>query len=194
VVFTGGSDVTPSYYREANKLSHCNLKRDELESAIFYQCKENAIPMMGICRGSQFLHVMMGGKLWQDVDNHCCQHSILDMDTGEKINDTTSTHHQMVRMKWDRYSGPSAAGFTLMATPDIHRSSYYTSAEGTITGVPVMEVEGYRYQRGNASIIGVQGHPEWGGNQFAKWAAKKLLDFHKLTPMMEPMLDRIDVV
>jgi gamma-glutamyl-gamma-aminobutyrate hydrolase PuuD len=51
-VFTGGADVTPSYYGDTQHPYTGNDEaRDEYEAHMFYVCKERNIPMVGICRG-----------------------------------------------------------------------------------------------------------------------------------------------
>jgi gamma-glutamyl-gamma-aminobutyrate hydrolase PuuD len=99
VCFTGGEDVDPSYYKEkALSGTHYNTKRDEYEAGVFGEALALKRPMIGICRGAQFLNVMNGGSLWQDVNHHAGrQHSVLDMQTGETFEGMTSTHHQQMR-------------------------------------------------------------------------------------------------
>ncbi len=63
---------------------------------------------IGVCRGAQFANVMNGGSLWQDVDGHTKDHSLVDNITGEVIK-VSSTHHQMMI--------PSPAG-EIVATAD----------------------------------------------------------------------------
>lgn len=95
VVFTGGEDVTPSLYGCRKHITtHSNLKRDQVEQAIFNKIDPKKQVCLGICRGSQFLCVMNGGKLIQNVCNHATgfTHGITD---GSKIYQITSTHHQM---------------------------------------------------------------------------------------------------
>ena len=95
VVFTGGEDVTPSLYGcRKHRTTYCNLKRDQAEQAIFNKIDPKKQVCLGICRGSQFLCVMNGGKLVQNVSNHAIgfTHGITD---GLKIYQITSTHHQM---------------------------------------------------------------------------------------------------
>lgn len=95
VVFTGGEDVTPSFYGcEKHHTTYSNIKRDQLEKEIFDKIDPNKQVCLGICRGSQFLCVMNGGKLVQNVSNHAIgyTHAITD---GNKIYQITSTHHQM---------------------------------------------------------------------------------------------------
>ena len=181
LVFTGGADVTPGLYGEENVNAMTDYRRDREELELFQFAQAAGIPMLGICRGSQFLHVCMGGSLWQDVTDHCCQHSLRDLETDDIIDDTTSTHHQMVRMKWDNYDGPDAAGFTLVAVPDENRSKHYQCGDGFYerNHAVLNEVEVYRYDRDGTSIMGVQGHPEWSTPEFASWAAGKVLRWHR---------------
>lgn len=172
VIFTGGSDVTPSLYGEQNVASNCDWLRDVREQEIFHYCRDHHIPMFGICRGSQFLHVMMGGKLWQDVDNHCDIHNVVDMDTGKLVRDTISTHHQMVRTAWTNGLSAKDNSFTLLAMPDASRSPMYLSDEGLHFNQT--EVEAYAYC--DAGVMGVQSHCEWSTEPFARWAADKMTD------------------
>lgn len=96
VLFTGGEDVTPSLYGEkALPSTYNNPERDLEEKEIFDKMSLSQIAI-GICRGSQFLCVMNGGKLIQDVKNHAIYgtHPIIDAAT-EQTYEITSTHHQM---------------------------------------------------------------------------------------------------
>jgi len=99
VQFTGGSDVTPSLYRHTvHPTTYNNAIRDRKEMLIFNLCIAYNKPMAGICRGAQFLNVMCGGKLFQDVDNHASgnfRHECRDIKTNE-VFEVTSTHHQMM--------------------------------------------------------------------------------------------------
>lgn len=96
VLFTGGEDVSPHLYGEPNVASGCSKSRDDFEIEIFNHFK--GTPMAGICRGGQFLNVMCGGKMYQDVNNHGIggTHKAVLVETGE-VFDVTSTHHQMMR-------------------------------------------------------------------------------------------------
>lgn len=99
IQFTGGSDVSPGLYGErAHKLTHCWPARDAYERTVYSLAKDYGIPMAGICRGAQFLCVMNGGKLWQDVGNHSLTgcHWAYDHFKKEKL-PVTSVHHQMMR-------------------------------------------------------------------------------------------------
>jgi gamma-glutamyl-gamma-aminobutyrate hydrolase PuuD len=96
ICFTGGADVQPHLYGEHNVASYVNPARDEREMEVYTYCKGLGVPMVGICRGGQFLNVMEGGKMYQDVDNHTATHYLTLAETGEQFK-VTSTHHQMMR-------------------------------------------------------------------------------------------------
>ena len=98
VLFTGGEDVTPSLYGEKNVASGNSPDRDAREIAAFSEAISQGKNLLGICRGSQFLTVMSGHSLWQDVDRHAIggTHAAFTPE-GEKV-DVTSTHHQMMRL------------------------------------------------------------------------------------------------
>jgi gamma-glutamyl-gamma-aminobutyrate hydrolase PuuD len=93
VVFTGGADINPKLYeQDPIPGTYFNDDRDKLDLEAYNRTTEDQV-LVGICRGAQFLNVMKGGTLWQDVDNHRHSHSITDRMTGSSIW-ATSTHHQ----------------------------------------------------------------------------------------------------
>lgn len=97
VLFTGGSDVDPSFYGESSPDHVCvsNPKRDLQERVVFKHAMHHNIPMAGICRGLQFLNVMDGGRLFHHINHHeGCIHFV-ETNTGEYFN-TNSLHHQMI--------------------------------------------------------------------------------------------------
>jgi gamma-glutamyl-gamma-aminobutyrate hydrolase PuuD len=101
IQFTGGADVSPMLYGEPrHPRTGNNLRRDEEEAEIFFEYKDLK-KMLGICRGGQFLNVMNGGVMYQDVNNHAIggTHAAVISDTG-RIVQVTSTHHQMMRTEY----------------------------------------------------------------------------------------------
>ena len=117
--FTGGADVSPELYGEDNVGSYCSPERDKYEEQVFDWAYAHDVPMVGICRGGQFLNVMNGGKMWQDVDNHAISgtHKAMCKYLGEIM--VSSTHHQMMR--------PSAEGEVLVSA---NLASYKMNANG----------------------------------------------------------------
>jgi putative glutamine amidotransferase len=71
VLLSGGSDVDPARYGEANAASHeVDGQRDELEVALVQRGLDEDLPVLGICRGFQLLNVALGGRLVQHVAGH----------------------------------------------------------------------------------------------------------------------------
>lgn len=69
ILFTGGQDVDPVLYGQ-EVLEFCGERcegRDKLEQALFREALRADLPIFGICRGMQFINVMMGGTLYQDL-------------------------------------------------------------------------------------------------------------------------------
>lgn len=151
VVFTGGEDVHPSLYGGMDcGLSYTNLSRDSYELAIFNQCRQFGIKMVGICRGFQFLNVASGGQMYQHLDNHAIagRHTAYFPDSGETMQ-VSSTHHQLVKLPKDS---------TQIAWSAPKRSKIYYGPDGSPRDYVDKEIEGAFFYRTNA--MGVQYHPE----------------------------------
>lgn len=100
--FNGGSDVFPLMYNQMpieSRVSQYDVPRDMAEYDLFKEAQDLELLQVGICRGGQFLHIMNGGTLWQDVNNHQSSHAaVFQTESGElTIEKVTSTHHQMMR-------------------------------------------------------------------------------------------------
>ncbi len=96
----GGADVSPSLYNEeTHPTTYSSEAADDYTMSLYDEALRKRIPIAGICRGSQFLSVMGGGKLWQDIDGHATGygHDLIDIKTGTIIEGCSSTHHQQHR-------------------------------------------------------------------------------------------------
>ncbi len=69
IVFTGGSDLNPSWYGEAPHPETFGVddRRDESEFALLQEAFDAGLPVLGICRGIQLLNVALGGDLHQHL-------------------------------------------------------------------------------------------------------------------------------
>lgn len=156
VQFTGGEDVNPAMYIErVHPTTHYNAGRDLREENLFRKCRAENIPMAGICRGGQFLNVMCGGRLFQDVDGHAIRgvHDAVDVLSGRIIK-VTSTHHQMMRIG----SSGNLLTFAEQSTFREHMKN------GKVTNVPRtatdMDTEAVHYPQ--HLVLCFQPHPEYG--------------------------------
>ena len=72
VLLTGGEDVHPRFYNQTELYKYCyaddvSEERDEFEWKILEYTEENALPVLGICRGLQIANVFFGGTLIPDI-------------------------------------------------------------------------------------------------------------------------------
>lgn len=69
ILFTGGPDVDPAVYGDV-RLPSCGtsmFRRDRLEKLLLDEILPSGKPIMGICRGEQFINAALGGTLYQDI-------------------------------------------------------------------------------------------------------------------------------
>jgi len=177
IMYGGGEDISPSLYNEP-----CNEKtgawdtpsrRDKLEKSIFEIGKEVGARHFGICRGSQFLGAMAGGKLFQHVNNHGRSHPIdyhmhnvaysplamglLREEKQELLKHNnkflvTSTHHQAVDISTIKNA------VLIFSTPCI--SDVYETGTGRVDPTDVKQ-DTEAYYVPEERILGIQGHPEF---------------------------------
>ncbi len=159
IVLTGGEDVNPRLYNQPEFLRYCNPKeidekRDEFEWKIVQYAEEHQLPLLGICRGLQFVNVYFGGTLVPDIPafgkfNHSKLETLKDREhsifidphsslyeiIGEQKGQVNSAHHQSVDMP----------GFGLVASA--------MSPDGIIEAME-------RRVKGLSLLLLVQWHPE----------------------------------
>ena len=68
ILFTGGQDVSPEFYgqKPLENCISCKM-RDEMEQLALKQAIQTNKPLLGICRGLQFINAALGGNLYQDI-------------------------------------------------------------------------------------------------------------------------------
>lgn len=152
VVFTGGPDVNPELYNEKILAeTFVDLARDKQDLALYRLCEANRIPMVGVCRGMQFLWVMKGGKLYQDVDNHNSgEHEILYFETNTKYT-ASSVHHQSA-------FNSTIPGMRLLASARVAQTKKCATH---VSAGPSIEYEIVTFPEDG--IVAFQGHPEYKG-------------------------------
>lgn len=155
VQFTGGADVSPELYgAKAHQFTGNDRRRDAYEMDVFNQCVSDGIPMVGICRGGQFLNVMNGGEMYQHVERHTASHFITDLQTGEEVY-VSSTHHQMMK--------PSPKAL-LVASSTLGGTREWYEGEMFKKDVSNQDIEVVYYEETNSLCF--QPHPEFRDDAF----------------------------
>jgi len=166
-LFTGGADVNPEYYNEnRGNQTGINIRRDVIEEEFFNSLPDGLLKL-GICRGSQFLTVMSGGKLIQHVTGHGNSHYINTSDN--EIIEVTSTHHQMMYpFNMDK------SNYKILASATEFLSEKYLNGDNVSIDIPddFEECEVVYYN--NTNSLCIQGHPEFAhaSNEFKEYTIK----------------------
>lgn len=154
LVLWGGMDIASSYYGEKPHQQNQNSsgrpsERDLREWKAMKYAKLNNIPIIGVCRGAQFMTVFAGGKLIQHCDSHHQNHKIHTED-GRSF-DSNSCHHQMM-YPWD-------IQHNLMAWTQGLSTTYQN--EGGLMHECFSHVEPEIVEYPQIRGLAIQGHPEW---------------------------------
>jgi gamma-glutamyl-gamma-aminobutyrate hydrolase PuuD len=176
IMFTGGEDVDPALYEESvGHRTYINPVRDAYEIEMFQEALRLKQKMIGICRGSQFLTVMAGGKLIQDVNNHgiAGTHEIYLPFEDDDIS-ITSTHHQMLYpFNMDKKD------YLILGYTKNPLSTSYLNGNNEEIKLPKDFVEPEIVLYKNINALAIQGHPEM-MNQYSptiKELKKMLINF-----------------
>lgn len=177
-VFLGGSDVNPALYGQKclPKTSFHN-DQDVIEEWHFHECVKNKVPMFGICRGAQLLHVLNKGTLWQHVNNHAGRdHFIIDIEEDVRVK-VTSLHHQMLKAN-DEVKDT----LTIIAVTEEQTATHFEDEHQVVDveinskdGFAELEIEAGCYE--DTRCFFVQGHPEIGSKEYRSWTMYKLHEF-----------------
>jgi len=168
VVFSGGEDVNPALYGEKpHRTTYFTESRDAYEKQVYDTCVKDKKFMFGICRGAQFLHVMNGGTLWQNVQGHGGRsHLIVDLEDDVRVS-ATSIHHQMLK---------DNNRLVVIAVCEEQVSKVFESETMTVTLAAdtafEKEIEAGLYP--DTGCFFVQGHPEVGEDGYRCWTMNKL--------------------
>jgi putative glutamine amidotransferase len=156
-LFTGGHDVSPDVYHET-PLPHVTdscKKRDVMEKIVLEIALKTDKPLLGICRGIQFINAALGGTLYQDIPS---QHP------------SGTEHHQHAPYNIPVHEVSVVKGTPLHTCLDADRlpvNSYHHQAVKTLA--PGLEAMAFApdglteavYMPGMKFLWAVQWHPEF---------------------------------
>ena len=171
--FTGGEDVSPELYGHRNLASGNSPERDTLERRYFGIAIENGIPMTGICRGAQFLNVMLGGTMVQHLkrSHGGGKHRVLAADGSDFL--ATSSHHQMI-VPTPEGQVIAWAEEALLAGDCVYDGHLPEVVQDPEYPKEIRVTEAVLYPA--VKVFAVQGHPEWQDIKelFPQWTLQQI--------------------
>lgn len=152
VVLWGGTDIGSSYYNEKphplNQQQNAEgSQRDQFEWSIIKAARGLGKPILGVCRGAQFLCAAAGGKLVQHMPKkHSGGHQIY---VSGQLMYAVCDHHQAMIVK------------------DVPDAAVLAWAEDTTPEVVYFP---------SLKALAIQPHPEWQSEsaQFVQWCVDKV--------------------
>jgi len=153
LVLSGGIDVHPSYYNNPKtdypKAEGFDEARDRFEKEVFELAQKNQLPILGVCRGLQFINCLLGGTLIQDLGDLNRTHE----GGPDKIHDVKVVEHSLLR----KISGLSNGKVN---------SSHHQAIDRLGKGLKVNckaedgTIEGIELESNKSFLLAVQWHPE----------------------------------
>lgn len=152
LVISGGSDINPTLYdSKADAWSPPDIERDEYELAMLQHAEQQALPVLGICRGAQLMNVFAGGNLYGDIS---------------ELRWVTSNRSSILPSKWvdleqDCRLQQMIGANSLKVNSLHHQAIKETGSNLQVVGrdrddiIQAIEASGERF------FIGVQWHPEY---------------------------------
>jgi len=156
LILTGGNDVSPSLYG-GGSYPGCTASqlRDRLEQKLLTMAVESQWPVLGICRGLQFINVYWGGRLVTDL-RRC---------TGNVINHAGNPHRiQIIDSRIEYSLGVSGYAVNSFHNQGVRYDDLAPCLEVFAVSDGDKLVEGIIHPK--LPILGIQWHPERPGSSF----------------------------
>lgn len=171
ILLPGGGDVAPHHFGEEPHpaLGEVDEQRDAVELALARWSREDARPLMGICRGIQVINVAFGGTLWQDIPAQLPEH--LDHRHNTTLRQYDVPGHD-IELEADSWIAGHVDARELMANTMHHQALKEVAPGLRVVGrAPDGVIEAVEGQ-GEQFVVGVQCHPEhlWSRAE-PRWAA-----------------------
>ena len=176
ILLTGGGDYNPLWCGEdpLPGLHNINAERDAAELLLTRMAYHRQKPVLGICRGIQTLAMALGGHVNQDITQKV-KHS-QDADRSEATHTVSVAEGSLL---YDIYGGQT----TLFVNSFHHQAvdnpgnMFRITAQSSDGIVEAIESTEYK------SIIGVQWHPEWMGEEglpLFRWLVRSAKEYQQV--------------
>lgn len=71
IILSGGNNISPERYGGKTPVKDVSRERDDVEIKLLDYAVKKKLPVLGICRGMQFINVYFGGNLLRDIRKEC---------------------------------------------------------------------------------------------------------------------------
>ena len=155
ILVPGGEDLNPWYYgKSQNRRSRPSARRSTRHGLhLDGQQKEMGMPMLGICKGIQFLNVLCGGDLYQDIYTQK-ETTILHLQSLER----SYLHHHVEIKEGTHLAEILGAG--THAVNSMHHQAVRTPGEDIVVSATAPDGTIEAIESRNGQIVAVQWHPE----------------------------------
>ena len=155
LLLSGGADIEPTLYGDVVKgfCGPIQVRRDAQEMVMLKGAFAKKMPILGICRGLQFMNVGFGGTMYQDLPTEKgIYHSI----------NVAERNHPIHTVKFSGGMIRDIMGVDELGTNSYHHQGLKDiAANGTVTGMTADgNVEVVEFSGGHPFTLGVQWHPE----------------------------------
>ena len=155
LLLSGGADIEPTLYGDVVKgfCGPIQVRRDAQEMVLLKGAFAKKMPILGICRGLQFMNVGFGGTMYQDLPTEKgIYHSI----------NVAERNHPIHTVKFSGGMIRDIMGVDELGTNSYHHQGLKDiAANGTVTGMTADgNVEVVEFSGGHPFTLGVQWHPE----------------------------------
>lgn len=155
LIIPGGPDADPTFYGEepSRHIGGTNYKRDVFEAELFKAFYKAGKPIFGICRGCQFINILMGGSVYQDLaaDN---QDSYIRHSQG--ADGSYPTHHVEIAKGSSLYKALGATAYVNSR----HHQGIKKVGEGLTVTAKAADGVVEAVETADGQIVAVQWHPE----------------------------------
>lgn len=155
LILSGGHDVDPRFYGEESqqKIGMIWPERDQFDMRLLTGAEEKHLPVLGICRGAQLINVAHGGSLYQDLSYR--QERTLKHNQGH----TPTLATQTVDLSSGSYLA-KLFGENEISVNSFHHQIIKNLGRDLIISAQAKDGVVEAFENDDASIIGVQWHPE----------------------------------
>ena len=162
VLLTGGVDVDPAHYGQADKHPTVEVdpERDAYELPLARLAVAQDIPLLAICRGAQVLNVVGGGTLIQDIPS-ADGNALAHQQSGAKDEPSHPVHVHLGTCLSVLFEGSGAAGDRTLEVNSRHHQSVDRLAPGFVVSATAPDGVIEAFERpGSSFCLGIQWHPE----------------------------------